>query len=101
MSEKTPSVRTYIIVFVALLLLAAFTTGIAYVNLGKFNTIAALAIAVIKMCLVGLFFMHLWYSPGLTRIVVLAGFFWLALMVSFILTDVFTRSWIKPPGPFR
>ena len=101
MSEKTPSVRTYVIVFVALLLLAALTTGIAYVNLGKFNTIAALAIAVIKMCLVGLFFMHLWYSPGLTRIVVLAGFFWLALMVSFILTDVFTRSWIKPPGPFR
>ena len=101
MSEKTPSVRTYIVVFVALLLLAALTTGIAYVNLGKFNTIAALAIAVIKMCLVGLFFMHLWYSPGLTRIVVLAGFFWLALMVSFILTDVFTRSWIKPPGPFR
>ena len=101
MSEKTPSVRTYIIVFVALLLLAALTTGIAYVNLGKFNTVAALAIAVIKMCLVGLFFMHLWYSPGLTRIVVLAGFFWLALMVSFILTDVFTRSWIKPPGPFR
>ncbi len=101
MSEKTPSVRTYIIVFVALLLLAALTTGIAYVNLGKFNTVAALAVAVIKMCLVGLFFMHLWYSPALTRIVVLAGFFWLALMVSFILTDVFTRSWIKPPGPFR
>jgi caa(3)-type oxidase subunit IV len=51
------------------------------------------------MSLVGLFFMHLWYSPGLNRIVVLAGFFWLALMVSFTLADVFTRSWINPPGP--
>jgi hypothetical protein len=51
------------------------------------------------MSLVGLFFMELLYTRGLTRIVVLAGFFWLALMVSFILADVFTRSWISAPGP--
>ena len=99
MSQETPSVGTYIVVFVALLLLAALTTGIAYINLGEFNTVVALAIAAIKMSLVGLFFMHLWYSRGLTRIVVLAGFFWLALLVSFTLADVFSRSWIKPPGP--
>lgn len=100
MSEKTASVGTYVLVFVALLLLAALTTGIAYVNLGSFNTVVALVIAAIKMSLVGLFFMHLWYSRGLTRIVVLAGFFWLALMVSFTLADVFSRSWITLPGPF-
>lgn len=99
MNEQTPSVRTYTMVFVALLILAALTTGIAYIDLGPFNTVVALAIAFMKMCLVGLFFMELLYSRGLTRIVVLAGFFWLALMVSFTLADVFTRSWIKPPGP--
>lgn len=99
MSEQTPSVRTYTMVFVALLILAALTTGIAYIDLGPFNTVVALAIAFIKMCLVGLFFMELLYARGLTRIVVLAGFFWLALMVSFTLADVFTRSSIKPPGP--
>jgi len=98
-SAESPSVRTYTLVFVALLVLAALTTGIAYVDLGPLNTVLALAIAVIKMFLVGLFFMHLWYSRGLTRIVVLAGFFWLALLVSFTLADVFSRSWIKPPGP--
>jgi cytochrome c oxidase subunit IV len=94
MSANTPSVRTYILVFLALLALAGLTTGIAYIDLGTFNTVAALAIAAIKMALVGLFFMHLWYSRGLTWIVVLAGFFWLALMVSFTLADFFTRSWI-------
>ena len=99
MSEKKPSVGTHTMVFVALLILAALTTGIAYINLGELNTVVALAIAALKMCLVGLFFMHLWYSRGLARIVVLAGFFWLALMVSFTLADVFSRSWIKPPGP--
>ena len=99
MSEESPSVRTYILVFVALLLLAGLTTGVAYIDLGPFNTVVALAIAFIKMCLVGLFFMELLYSRGLTRIVVLAGFFWLALMVSFTLADVFSRPWIKTPGP--
>ena len=99
MSAATPSVRTYTLIFLALLALAGLTTGIAFVDLGPFNTVAALAIAAIKMALVGLFFMHLWYSRGLARIVVLAGFFWLALMVSFTLADVFSRSWIKPPGP--
>ena len=99
MSAESPSVRTYTLVFVALLILAALTTGIAYVDLGTFNTVVALAIAAIKMCLVGLFFMHLSSSHGLARIVVLAGFFWLALLVSFTLADVFTRSWIGPPGP--
>jgi cytochrome c oxidase subunit 4 len=99
MSQQSPSVRTYTLVFVALLVLAALTTGIAYIDLGPFNTIVALAIAFIKMCLVGLFFMELFYTHGLTRIVVLAGFFWLALMVSFTLADAFSRSWSGPPGP--
>jgi cytochrome c oxidase subunit IV len=99
MSGENPSVGTYILVFMALLVLAALTTGIAYIDLGPFNTVIALAIAFVKMFLVGLFFMHLWYSPGLTRIVVLAGFFWLALMVSFTLADVLTRPWINSSGP--
>lgn len=99
MSEQSPSVRTYTLIFVALLVLAGLTTGVAYIDLGLFNTVVALAIAFIKMALVGLFFMHLLYTRGLTRIVVLAGFFWLALMVSFTLADAFSRPWIKLPGP--
>lgn len=99
MSAQAPSVRTYVLVFVTLLALAAATTAIAYVDLGPFNTVVALAIAAIKACLVGLFFMHLLYSQGLTRIAVLAGFFWLALMISFTLADAFTRQWIGLPGP--
>jgi cytochrome c oxidase subunit 4 len=99
MSEENPTVRTYVLVLVALLILAALTTAIAYIDLGPFNTVVALTIAAIKMCLVGLFFMHLFYTRGLARIVVLAGFFWLALMVSFTLADAFSRSWIRPSGP--
>ena len=97
MSEHTPSVRTYVLVFVALLVLAGATTAIAYIDLGPFNTVVALTIAALKTALVGLFFMHLLYTHGLTRIVVVAGLFWFALMVSGTLAYVFTRGWLTGP----
>ena len=55
----------------------------AYIDLGRWNTVVALAIAVIKMLLVVLFFMHVKYATGLTRIVIMAGFFWLGIMITF------------------
>ena len=56
------------------------------------NTIIALVIAVTKAVLVVLFFMHVWYSNRLTKIVVIAGFFWLAILIVLTLADYFTRS---------
>lgn len=100
MSEQIVPVRTYVIVFVALLALAALTTAAAGVDLGIFNTVVALAIAATKMTLVALFFMHVWYKRGLTRIIILASFFWLALLMTLTLVDVFTRGWIAQPAPW-
>ena len=40
----------------------ALTTWVAYVDLGRWNTVVALTIAVIKMTLVILFFMHVKYA---------------------------------------
>lgn len=98
MSEPIVSVRTYTTVFLALLALAALTTGLASVDLGTLNTVVAMAIAAAKMLLVALFFMHVWYKRGLTRIVIVAAFFWLALLVSMTLIDVFTRGWTPQPA---
>jgi cytochrome c oxidase subunit 4 len=97
MDEPIVSVRTNVIVLLVLLGLAGLTTGVAYLDLGVFNTVVAMAIAVAKMTLVALFFMHVKYQPGLSRIAIVAGFFWLALLVSFTLADVFTRQWIPAP----
>jgi cytochrome c oxidase subunit 4 len=59
----------------------------------------ALAIAVTKMMLVVLFFMHVKYATGLTRIVILAGFFWLGIMITLSCADELTRTWeINPAG---
>jgi cytochrome c oxidase subunit 4 len=93
MSEHVVPLKTYALVFITLLILTGLTTGVAYIDLGRFNTVAALAIAVCKMLLVVLFFMHVKYMPGLTKIVVIAGFFWLAILITFTLSDEFSRGW--------
>ncbi len=79
MSGHVVPVKTYLGIFVALLVLTALTTGVAYVDFGDMhtgirlieviplNTVVALAIAVVKMLLVILFFMHVKYSSGLTE----------------------------------
>ena len=92
MSGHVVSVRLYVTIFLTLLVLTGLTTGVAFIDLGAYNTVVALAIAVVKMLLVVLFFMHVRYSSGLTKIVVLAGFFWLAIMLALTLSDYVTRD---------
>jgi cytochrome c oxidase subunit 4 len=98
--EHVVPVGTYVGIFVALLFLTGLTTGVAYIDLGAANTVVALAIAVVKMLLVVLFFMHVKYSPGLTRLVIVAGVFWLALLIAFTLADELTRHWTPEAGPW-
>jgi cytochrome c oxidase subunit 4 len=90
-------VKTYIGIFVVLLCLTALTTGVAYIDLGALNTVAALAIAVAKMLLVVLFFMHVKYSSGLTKIFILAGVLFFAILVTLTLADELTRHWSPTP----
>ena len=75
MSQQIVPQKTYILVFASLIGLTLLTTGVAFIDLGPFNTVAALAIAFAKMLLVVLFFMHVRHSSGLVRIVLVAGIF--------------------------
>jgi cytochrome c oxidase subunit 4 len=70
---------------------------VAFIDLGPFNTVAALAIAFTKMLLVILFFMGVRHSGGLVRIILVAGFFWLTLLIAFTTADYRTRSWTPAP----
>jgi cytochrome c oxidase subunit 4 len=90
-------VKTYLLVFSTLLALTALTTGVAYVDLGQWNTIAALIIASCKATMVLLFFMHLRWSPRLMRVVVLSSLLWLAILISLTTTDFFSRDWTPVP----
>ena len=98
MSEHVVPVKNYIGVFLALIILTAATTGIAYIDLGAFNTVVALTIAVMKMLLVVLFFMHLKASSTLTKVVFIGAFLWLAIMITLTLGDELTRNWSPNPA---
>jgi cytochrome c oxidase subunit 4 len=97
MSQPIVAQKTYILVFLALVALTVLTTGVAFIDLGPFNTVVALAIAFAKMSLVMLFFMGVKYSSGLIRTIVIAGFFWLALLIAFTMSDYHTRDWTPVP----
>lgn len=90
--------RTYFFTFLGLLILTALTTGVAYVDLGPFSTVVAIAIAGVKTMLIVLFFMHLYTARRLDRLFAIAGLFWLVIMFSLTFSDFVTRGWIPVPG---
>jgi len=99
-SQEHPidSVKTYALILAALLGLTILTTAVAYVDLGAFSTIVALGIACTKMLLVALFFMHIRHSTKLTKLVVVGGLLWLAILLLMTMTDFLTRTWLGVPG---
>ena len=99
MSEHITSVRTYVVVFLALMVLTAITVAVAFLHLGPFNDIAAMGIAITKACLVVLYFMHVRQSSRLTKVVVIAGFLWLLFLFGFTMSDYLTRGTISIQGP--
>ncbi len=98
MSEHITRTRTYVLVCAALLTLTFVTYIVAQVNLGPWNLVVAIAIAVMKASLVVLFFMHVRYSSHLTAVFVLAGLLWLGILLAGTLNDFVTRSWLNVPG---
>jgi cytochrome c oxidase subunit IV len=95
MSEHATSSRGfYVAIGISLLVLTSITVFAAFVNLGPFNPVVALLIATIKATLVILFFMHVkGASEKLTAVVIVSGFFFLAILLSLALADYMTRAW--------
>ena len=93
MSEHVVPLKTNVAVWLALLVLTGLTAGIAFVNLGPFNTVVALVIATLKALLVVLIFMHVKYaSDRLTKVVLVSALFWLLLLLGLSLADYTTRT---------
>jgi cytochrome c oxidase subunit 4 len=83
----------YLAVGAALLVGTGLTVAVSFVDLGVFNPIIALAIAVVKATLVVLFFMHVKYSTKLTKLTVLAGIFVFLALIGMTLSDYISRAW--------
>jgi len=97
MTHSIVPVKVYVAVWAALTALTITTVAVSKLELGEFNFVAAMTIAVIKGSLVVWFFMNVRQSNSLTRLFVGAGFFWMAILIVFVLSDYFSRGWL--PGP--
>lgn len=92
MAHEHSHTRHYFSIFIALLVLVAATVAVARFDLGKWNFIVAVLIAFTKSVLIVLYFMHVRESGPLTKIVVVAGVLWLAILFTFSLADYWTRD---------
>jgi cytochrome c oxidase subunit 4 len=95
MSEHIVQRKVYFVIFGVLMVGTLLTVLAAFRDLDNMfpgaNTVVALTIAVVKATFVVLYFMHVRYSSRLIWVIVVAGFFWLAIMFVFTLSDYMTR----------
>jgi cytochrome c oxidase subunit IV len=85
--------KTYVAVYVTLLICTVLTTGAAFIDLKAFNPVLALFIACFKAVIVILFFMHVYFSSRLMKLTVAAGFFTFIVLIMMTLSDYMSRSW--------
>ncbi len=88
-----PGPKLYLVIFGLLLICTLATAAVAFLDLGVFNPIVALAIAVFKAVIVVLFFMHVRYSSKLVKFTVAAGFFTFMVLITMTLSDYISRAW--------
>ena len=92
MADHIMPKRTYYIIFATLMFCTYLTWQVAYFDLGPFNTVAALVIAVFKATLVVLFFMHVKYSSRLTAMIVASAVLFIVILFGLTMMDYFSRS---------
>ena len=93
MTQPTVPFRTYLKTFLGLLALTLLTTMLGFIDMGAFNTIVALVIALAKASLIASFFMHALYESRLVRVVIAGGVVWFLILITITISDYISRGW--------
>lgn len=93
-STPAHGLTIYFVIFAALMVGTALTVAAAFTNLGPFGDVVALTIAVTKATLVVLYFMHVRDSARMTKLSIVAGFLWLAILIGLTLSDYWSRGFL-------
>lgn len=108
--EAMPSVRTYAVIYLALMALLAATVAAAFVPWSRFlpghgwGVGIALTVALAKGLLILLYFMHVKYSARMVWAFAGAGFLWLGILFTLTFSDYVTRNHpagVNPKGEPR
>lgn len=95
-----PKVSALVSVFATLIVATFVTTLVSYIDLGEWNIVVALIIAVTKACLVAWIFMGVRYTTSLTKLFVVAGLVWLSILIVLTYSDYTSRNWIYQARPW-
>jgi cytochrome c oxidase subunit 4 len=97
MTAHGPTLRTYFVIYIALMALLAATVAFAFVHLGPANIAIMLLIAFTKAVLIALYFMHVRYSSLLVQAAAGGTLIWLAILFGITMSDYTTRGmWSTP-----
>jgi cytochrome c oxidase subunit IV len=88
----------YLTVFAALMVLLVLTLVAAAFDLGEWNVVIAITIAVVKAVLIVLYFMHIRWGTSLVRVFAGAALFWLSILFILTLQDYLSRMGSTLPG---
>jgi|TARA_B100001971_G_C18095250_1_gene485742 cytochrome c oxidase subunit 4 len=86
----------FALIWLGLMVLTGLTVVAAGINLGNANVIIALAIATVKVTLVGAFFMHLKYEPLYIKLMVLVSILVLTIILTLTFIDTAFRGKDNP-----
>lgn len=95
-----PKVGTLVAIWATLIVLTGTTWAVSYIELGPWNVVVALTIAVLKASLVAWVFMGVRYTTTLTKLFVVAGLIWLMIMIFMTISDYRTRNWTYQADPW-
>jgi len=98
MSQPAISRKTYLVIWIALMLLALVTTLIGRLDLGPFNMPIAVLIATAKAALIVAFFMQAKHESKVVHVIIAAGVVWFLILMTNTLGDYVTRGWLPFPG---
>jgi cytochrome c oxidase subunit IV len=98
MSQPAVSRKTYLLIWVALMVLALATTLIGFVDLGPFSMPIAIAIATAKAALIVAFFMQAKHEPRIIQVIIAGGVIWILILITNTIGDYATRGWLPFPG---
>jgi cytochrome c oxidase subunit 4 len=83
--------KTFLVIWVALLILTGVTIAVAQYNLGPLNIWVALGIATLKAGLVVAVFMHMKYETRLFQLALFSALAILAIFIGLTFVDVLYR----------
>ncbi len=100
MKHHVMPVRTNVEIFLILLALLFATIGANFLPLGVLHFPLAMLFATVKAVLIILFFMHLKFSHRLNKMVVVASFLFLGILLVLSMNDYLTRTTkdVRQPG---